>query len=38
LWGADNKFGVERARVTIWIAPNSAEGEGTTFEITGGSR
>jgi beta-glucosidase len=37
-WGADNKFGVEPARVTIWIAPNSAEGEGATLEIAAGSR
>jgi beta-glucosidase len=34
-WGAENKFAVEPARVTIWIAPNSAEGESTTLEITG---
>jgi beta-glucosidase len=33
-WGAENKFGVEPARVTVWIAPNSAEGESATFEIT----
>jgi beta-glucosidase len=33
-WGAENKFAVEPARVTIWIAPNSAEGESTTLEIT----
>jgi beta-glucosidase len=32
-WGADNKFGVEPARLTIWIAPNSAEGEGVTLDI-----
>jgi len=37
-WGAENKFGVEPARVTIWIAPNSAEGEGATLEIAGASR
>jgi beta-glucosidase len=34
-WGAENKFGVEPAHVTVWIAPNSAEGESATFEITG---
>jgi beta-glucosidase len=34
-WGAENTFGIEPARVTIWVAPNSAEGQGTTFEITG---
>ena len=32
-WGADNTFGVEPARVTVWIAPNSAEGQSTKFEI-----
>lgn len=37
-WGAENTFGVETARVTIWIAPNSAEGQGATLEIVGGSR
>ena len=37
-WGAENTFGVEPARVTIWIAPNSAEGQGTTLEITGSKR
>ena len=37
-WGAENKFGVEPARVTIWIAPNSAEGEGATLEIASGPR
>jgi beta-glucosidase len=33
-WGAENKFGVEPARVTFWIAPSSAEGEPTKMEIT----
>jgi beta-glucosidase len=37
-WGAENTFGVEPARVTIWIAPNSAEGQGTTLEIAGSER
>jgi beta-glucosidase len=37
-WGAENTFGVEPARVTIWIAPNSAEGQATTLEITGTER
>jgi beta-glucosidase len=32
-WGANNKFGVEPARLTVWIAPNSAEGQSTTLEI-----
>jgi beta-glucosidase len=34
-WGAENKFGVEPARLTVWIAPNSAEGQGTTLDISG---
>jgi beta-glucosidase len=34
-WGAENKFGVEPAHVTIWIAPDSAQGESTTLEISG---
>ena len=33
-WGADNKFGVEPARLTVWIAPNSAEGQGVTLDIS----
>jgi beta-glucosidase len=37
-WGAENKFGVEPAHVTIWIAPDSAEGESTTLEIAETSR
>ncbi len=32
-WGAENKFGVEPAHVTIWIAPNSEAGESTVLEI-----
>jgi beta-glucosidase len=32
-WGAENKFGVEPAHLTIWIAPNSGEGQSTTLEI-----
>jgi beta-glucosidase len=32
-WGAENRFGVEPARVTLWIAPHSAEGQGTDLEI-----
>jgi beta-glucosidase len=35
-WGAENRFGVEPARVTIWIAPNSEEGQGTTLDIAAG--
>ncbi len=37
-WGAENTFGLEPDRVTIWIAPNSAEGQGTTLEIAGTER
>ncbi len=37
-WGAENTFGIEPARLTVWIAPNSAEGKGTTVEITGSGR
>jgi beta-glucosidase len=37
-WGAENKFGVEPAHVTLWIAPNSAEGKSATLEITGEGR
>ena len=37
-WGAENTFGVEPARVTTWIAPNSIEGQGTTVEIHGAAR
>ena len=33
-WGAENKFGVEPAHVTVWIAPDSTAGESTTLEIT----
>jgi beta-glucosidase len=33
-WGAENTFGVEPARVTVWIAPNSAEGTPAKLEIT----
>jgi len=33
-WGADNKFGVEPARLTVWIAPNSAGGQGATLDIS----
>ena len=32
-WGAENKFGVEPARLTVWIAPNSAEGQSATLDI-----
>jgi hypothetical protein len=33
-WSATNAFGVEPARVTLWVAPSSAEGEPTTLNIT----
>jgi beta-glucosidase len=33
-WGGENKFGVEPAHVTVWIAPDSAAGESATLEIT----
>jgi len=32
-WGAQNRFGVEPARVTLWIGPDSARGSSATFEI-----
>jgi len=32
-WGAENTFGVEPARVTVWVAPSSAEGEPTALNI-----
>jgi beta-glucosidase len=32
-WGATNKLGVEPAHVTLWIAPDSVEGQSTTLEI-----
>jgi beta-glucosidase len=37
-WGAENKFGLEPAQVTVWIAPDSADGQSTTLEITGAAR
>src|SRR5215470_6899703 len=33
-WGADNTFGVEPARLTLWVAPSSAEGEPASLTIT----
>jgi beta-glucosidase len=33
-WDAENRLGVEPARVTLWVAPSSAEGQSTTLEIT----
>jgi beta-glucosidase len=32
-WNGQNKFAVEPARLTIWISPDSAQGEGKTLEI-----
>lgn len=37
-WGAENKFAVEPAHVTVWIAPDSAAGQSTTLEITSAAR
>src|SRR5215470_7768044 len=37
-WGAENKFAVEPAHVTVWIAPDSAEGQSATLEITSAAR
>ena len=34
LWGADNSLRVEPARVTLWIAPDSAAGQPVKLEIT----
>jgi beta-glucosidase len=33
-WGAQNQFGVEPAKVTLWISPDSARGSSATLEIT----
>ena len=33
-WGGENTFGVEPARVTLWVAPSSAEGEPAMLSIT----
>jgi beta-glucosidase len=32
-WNAENKFTIEPARVTFWIAPDSARGQAATIEI-----
>ena len=32
-WNDQNKFVVEPARLTVWISPDSAHGEGRTLEI-----
>ena len=34
-WNAQNHLTVEPAKVTIWVAPDSARGESATFELTG---
>jgi beta-glucosidase len=34
-WNAANTYGVEPAKVTLWVAPNSAEGESATVQISG---
>jgi beta-glucosidase len=33
LWDIQNKFVVEPARLTVWISPDSAHGEGKTLQI-----
>jgi beta-glucosidase len=33
-WGAEHRFGVEPARATVWIAPDSARGRGADLQIT----
>jgi len=33
-WDAQNRLGVEPARVTLWVAPTSREGQSTTLDIT----
>lgn len=33
LWDIENRYVVEPARVTVWIAPHSARGSSTTLEI-----
>jgi len=33
-WNDQNKFVAEPARLTVWISPDSARGEGKTLEIT----
>jgi beta-glucosidase len=33
LWGAGEKFAVEPAELTLWVAPNAAAGEGITIPI-----
>jgi beta-glucosidase len=34
LWGIQNKFEVEPARLTVWVSPDSAHGTSATLEIT----
>jgi beta-glucosidase len=33
-WNDQNEFVIEPSRLTVWISPDSAHGEGTTLEIT----
>jgi beta-glucosidase len=37
-WRADSSFGVEPAKVTVWIAANSAEGQSTSIDIAGATQ
>jgi beta-glucosidase len=34
LWDDQNKYVVEPARLTVWVSPDSASGEGKTLQIT----
>jgi beta-glucosidase len=34
-WNLENRSTVEPAKVTIWISPDSASGQGATLELTG---
>ena len=37
-WNVENHLTVEPAKVTIWISPDSARGEGASLELTGQPR
>jgi beta-glucosidase len=37
-WRADSTFGAEPAKVTLWIAANSAEGQSTSIDIAGATQ
>lgn len=34
IWGDRSEFGIEPCQATIWVGPNSEQGEGITLEIT----